>query len=85
LKEKHICENTPMAHELSGLAEEVMACGRDGPVRGWLGLSSQIHRENFQQEMIFNFQWILEFGKNLEICTRRFRRNFNVRIFPKFF
>jgi hypothetical protein len=29
--------------------------------------------------------WIFEFTKALEICTRRFRRNFDVRIFPKFF
>jgi hypothetical protein len=26
-----------------------------------------------------------EFTKALEICRRRFRRNFNMRIFPKFF
>jgi hypothetical protein len=25
----------------------------------------------------------LDFAKDLEICTRRFRRNFDVRIFPK--
>jgi hypothetical protein len=26
-----------------------------------------------------------EFMKALEICRRRFRRNFDMRIFPKFF
>jgi hypothetical protein len=26
-----------------------------------------------------------EFTKTLEICPRRFRRNFDMRIFPKFF
>jgi hypothetical protein len=26
-----------------------------------------------------------EFTKALKICTRRFRRNFDMRIFPKFF
>jgi hypothetical protein len=29
--------------------------------------------------------WIFEFTKALEICTWRFRRNFDMRIFPKFF
>jgi hypothetical protein len=29
--------------------------------------------------------WIFEFNKVLEICKRRFRRNFDMRIFPKFF
>jgi hypothetical protein len=28
---------------------------------------------------------IFEYTKALEICTRRFRRNFDMRIFPKFF
>jgi hypothetical protein len=32
-----------------------------------------------------NKNWIFEFTKALEICTRRFRRNFDTRIFPKFF
>jgi hypothetical protein len=32
-----------------------------------------------------NKNWIFEFNKALEICTRRFRRNFEVGIFPKFF
>jgi hypothetical protein len=29
--------------------------------------------------------WIFEFTKALEIYRRRFRRNFDTRIFPKFF
>jgi hypothetical protein len=29
--------------------------------------------------------WFFEFIKALEICTGRFRRNFDMRIFPKFF
>jgi hypothetical protein len=42
-------------------------------------------RRRFCQELICNFQWILEFGRTLRISTRRFRRNFDVGIFPKFF
>jgi hypothetical protein len=29
--------------------------------------------------------WIFEFSKALEICRRRFRRNFDKRIFSQFF
>jgi hypothetical protein len=29
--------------------------------------------------------WIFEFTKALEIRTRKFRRNLDTRIFPKFF
>jgi hypothetical protein len=32
-----------------------------------------------------NKNWIFEFIKALEICTWRFRRNFDTWIFPKFF
>jgi hypothetical protein len=37
--------------------------------------------------MVFNFELKLdlEFGKALEICTRRFRRNLDMGIFPKMF
>jgi hypothetical protein len=38
-----------------------------------------------KKESFRNKNWIFEFIKTLEICTRRFRRNFNPRIFPKFF
>jgi hypothetical protein len=38
-----------------------------------------------QREAFWNENWILEFTKALEICIRRFWRNFDTRIFPKFF
>jgi hypothetical protein len=37
------------------------------------------------KKAFWNKKWIWEFTKALEICTRRFRRNFDTRIFPKFF
>jgi hypothetical protein len=60
------------------------------PVR-WLGrlvtrrvglkaTGPELKRNSFQ-----NKNWIFKFTKALEICTRRFRRNFDTRIFPKFF
>jgi hypothetical protein len=42
-------------------------------------------KESFITDLIFiEFQWISNFGKILEICIRRFSRNFDVGIFPKF-
>jgi hypothetical protein len=38
-----------------------------------------------QKEILFKFQLILEFGKTLENCTRRFRKKFDMEIFPKIF
>jgi hypothetical protein len=37
------------------------------------------------KEILFEFLLILEFGRNLENCTRRFRRNLDTGIFPKIF
>jgi hypothetical protein len=38
-----------------------------------------------QKEILFEFQLILEFGRTLENCTRRFRKKFDMGIFPKIF
>jgi hypothetical protein len=49
--------------------------GRSGPAwvswTGWAGSQGR-------------FQINLDFGKTLRISTRRFRRNLDMRIFPKF-
>jgi hypothetical protein len=37
------------------------------------------------EKMIFEFHWNLKFGKTLGNCTRRFKRNLDMRVFPKFF
>jgi hypothetical protein len=37
------------------------------------------------KEILFEFQLILEFGRDLENCTRRFRKKFDMGIFPKIF
>jgi hypothetical protein len=61
------------------------ACGRRGPAglagpkAEWAGKGSQAESEEEIKILIF------EFTKALEICTRRFRRDFDMRIFPKFF
>jgi hypothetical protein len=38
-----------------------------------------------QKEFLFEFLLILEFGRTLENCTRRFRMKFDMGIFPKIF
>jgi hypothetical protein len=37
------------------------------------------------KEFFLNFNLFLEFGRTFEICTWRFRRDFDMRIFPKIF
>jgi hypothetical protein len=38
-----------------------------------------------EEKSFWKRNWIFEFTKVLKICTRRFRRNFDVGISPKFF
>jgi hypothetical protein len=38
-----------------------------------------------QKEILFKFQLILEISRTLENCTRRFRKKFDMWIFPKIF
>jgi hypothetical protein len=53
--------------------------GQTGQLGGWADLAET-------EEKIFqNKNWIFEFTKALEICTRRLRRNFDTRIVTKFF
>jgi hypothetical protein len=40
---------------------------------------------NMKENSFRNKNWIFEYTKALKICIRRFRRNFDVEIFPKFF
>jgi hypothetical protein len=58
-------------------------CGEGGRRLGGLllGRLGQKLKENSFQNKI----WIFEYTKALEISRRRFRMNFDMRIFPKFF
>jgi hypothetical protein len=53
--------------------------GLMGRVAAWAG------RSNVKEKNIQIKNWIFEFTKALENGGRRFRRNFDMRIFPKFF
>jgi hypothetical protein len=58
------------------------ASGLAGPKAKWAArlAGPKIRKNNFWIK-----NWIFEFTKDLEICRKRFRRNFEVGIFPKFF
>jgi hypothetical protein len=71
-----------------------MWTGRFGQERGgmawasWQAKAGGVGRPaglNSEEKFFSNKNWIFEFTKTLEICRRRFRRNFDMRIFPKFF
>jgi hypothetical protein len=58
--------------------------GQVGQKANWAGwLLGQLGGSSKKSFQIKN--WIFEFIKALEICTRRFIKNFDTRIFPKFF
>jgi hypothetical protein len=63
--------------------EGQMGCvGRKAGWAGWpLGRLGRKGRKN----SFLNKNLIFEYTKALEICRRRFRRNFDMGIFPKFF
>jgi hypothetical protein len=50
---------------------------RGGSGAGWV--ESSVHK------ILSNFIWNLDFWQTLEICTRRFRWNFDMGILPKIF
>jgi hypothetical protein len=64
---------------------EVGQPGRKG--RGGPGQASQLARlgRKLKENSFSSKNWIFEYIKALKICRRRFRRNFDMEIFPKFF
>jgi hypothetical protein len=60
--------------------------GLAGKKAMWAGKASWAESEKWIGKRIFGLKiGFFEFTKALEICTRRFRRNLDIRIFPKFF
>jgi hypothetical protein len=53
--------------------------------RGRVGPVGPDPRRGFKWKLIFEFQINLDFGKPLRNSIKRFRRNLDMRIFPKFF
>jgi hypothetical protein len=63
--------------------------GESGPVGeegrwSYLGQKPELGQSS-RNKILSNFIWNLGFWQTLEICTRRFRRNFEMAIFPKIF
>jgi hypothetical protein len=56
-----------------------------GGRRGGPQLGRIRSRARIQKKFFSNFNLFLEFGRTLKICTRRFRKKFDMRIFPKIF
>jgi hypothetical protein len=72
----------------------LFSMGRKKKKAGWVRWAKRSSRPVGQlgrlgqklKEILFqNKNWIFEFTMGLEICTRRFRRNFDTKIFSKFF
>jgi hypothetical protein len=62
------------------------ASGRVAGLRGRTGrLAAGRSGPKVKKKSFLNKNFIFDYSKALEICRRRFRRNFDMRIFPKFF
>jgi hypothetical protein len=61
--------------------------GRHGRWAGWARgqADRKVGRAEIKKKNFRIKNCIFQFTKALEICERRFRRNFDMRIFPKFF
>jgi hypothetical protein len=81
LKEIHLSANTARLLGPNGLSRDPVACGAKRASVGGAGPGGP----KSEEDSFSNKNWIFEYTKALEICTRRFRRNFDIRIFPKFF
>jgi hypothetical protein len=73
-KEIQLLANTPRLLGLNGLSMGPVSCRAK---RASTGEARPKSEENY----FSNKNWIFEYTKTLEICTRRFRRNFDMRIF----
>jgi hypothetical protein len=69
----------------TGQMRETEAGWQRGP-RGRVGrLAAGPNGPEVKENSFLNKNLIFDYGEALEICRRRFRRNFEVGIFPKFF
>jgi hypothetical protein len=80
-KEIRLSANTPKLLGPNGLSGDPATYGATWASAGGAGPDGPKYEEN----SFSNKNWIFEYIKALEICKRRFRRNFNMRVFPKIF
>jgi hypothetical protein len=81
-KERRLLANTPRLLGPNGLNTDTTACGLKQAGAGEAGLDP---RRKFRWDLIFEIQMNLNFGRTLRISKKRFRRNLDMWIFPKFF
>jgi hypothetical protein len=80
-KKMRLLANTPRLLRPSGPSACTVACGVKRAGTGEAGPDEPKSDENYVR---INFGFF-EYTKALEICRRRFRRNFDMGIFRKFF
>jgi hypothetical protein len=80
-KKRRLLANTPRLLRPSGPSVCTVACGAKRADMGEAGPDGPKYEENYFR---INFEFS-EYTKALEICRRRFRRNFDTGIFRKFF
>jgi hypothetical protein len=70
---------------LNGPVEEATAYENRWAGAGDNGPTGPDHKEDSNKKRSLNFNEFLEFGRTWRNFTRRFRRNLDMGIFPKFF
>jgi hypothetical protein len=80
-KKIHLLANTSRLLRLNGLSLDPVPYGAKQASTGGAGPDGLKSEDNF----FLNKNWIFKYTNALKICTRRFRRNFDMRIFPKIF
>jgi hypothetical protein len=80
-KEIHLSANTPRLLGPNGLSGDPVDCGAKRASASGAGPDGP----KSEEDSFSNKNWIFEYTQALEICTRIFRRNFDMRVFPKIF
>jgi hypothetical protein len=80
LKRKNLLANMSRRLRLTGPSAEPVTCGGS-----WCSEAKPDSVEDSKPKLIFKFQMNSDFGKTLRNFTRKFRRNLDMGIFPKFF
>jgi hypothetical protein len=84
-KRKHLSLNAPTRLGSARQSGEAASYEARRAGVGRVGPAGPDPRRDFKCKLIFKFHMSLDFGKTLRMSIRRFRRNLNMRVFPKFF
>jgi hypothetical protein len=82
-EESHVGQAGPAERPRPSGEGESRLIGEEGR---WPRLGRKLELgQSSRNKILSKFIWNLDFFQTLEICTRRFRRNFDTGIFPKIF